>query len=76
MWENKSILTLKAINELNLANFRQDRLSITGFSIVDYKNYKVAKQIGDTVQTSVPFNKITPIPVRNLFLFEIMIIII
>lgn len=53
-----------AINEINLSNFRQDRLSITGFSIVDYKNYKVAKQIGDTIQTSVPFNKITPIPVK------------
>jgi hypothetical protein len=53
----------KAINELNLSSFKQDRFSITGFSIVDYKNYKVAKQIGDTIQTNVPFNKITPIPV-------------
>ena len=32
-------------NELNLNNFRQDGFDITGFSIVDYKNFKVVKQI-------------------------------
>lgn len=53
----------KGINEINLGNYRQDKMSIAGFSMVDYKNYKVVKQIGDTIQTSVPFNKIIPIPV-------------
>lgn len=56
------------MNELNLANFRQDRLSVTGFAMVDYKNYKVVKQIGDTIQTNVPFDKISPIPVSNYWL--------
>lgn len=53
-------------------DFRQDGFIITGFSIVDYKNYQVVKQIGDTVQPNVQYNKIRPIPV---LLFIIIVII-
>lgn len=56
---------LKAVNELDINSIRQDGLNITGFAMVDYNNYNVAKQIGDTVQTNVPFNKLKKIPVRS-----------
>ena len=51
------------MNEINFNDIRPDGLNITGFAMVDYKNYNVAKQIGDTLQTNVPFSKIQPIPV-------------
>ena len=53
---------------MNLNNFRQDGFDITSFSIVDYKNFKVVKQIGDSFQTNVPYSNITPIPVLYSFL--------
>jgi hypothetical protein len=57
-----------------LNDFRQDGFIITGFSIVDYKNYQVVKQIGDTVQQNVQYNKIRPIPVL-LFIIIVIILI-
>ena len=54
---------LKAVNELNINSVRQDGLNITGFAMVDNNNYNVTKQIGDTVQTSVPFSQLKKLPV-------------
>lgn len=56
-------MILKAVNEMNINLIRQDGLNITGFAMVDYKNYNVAKQIGDTIQTNVPFSDLKPMPV-------------
>ena len=48
-------------------DFREDGVTVTGFSIVDYKNYKVGKQIGDTIQPNAHYNKIIPIQVNFFY---------
>lgn len=57
------IIFKKAINEINLSEFNQERLNITGFSLVDYEKQHVIHLITSTVQTTVSARQVKKIPV-------------
>jgi len=68
------VLVTLAVNEIDINSLRQDGLNITGFAIVDYNNYNVAKQIGDTIQTNVPFSQLKKIPYKYVLAIDALLV--
>jgi hypothetical protein len=59
------MLVTLAIHEIDLNNFKQSGLNITGFSIVDYKNLNTIALFSNALQLNVQFNKNPTISVRD-----------
>jgi len=68
------VLVTLAVNEMDINSIRQDGLNITGFAMVDYNNYNVAKQIGDTVQTNVPFSQLKKIAYKYVLAIDALLV--
>lgn len=54
---------IKAIHEIDLQEFRQTGLNITGFSVIDYKNVNTMTLLSEALQVNIKPNQLPNISV-------------